>query len=155
MKKIIISVLLIALTVVFFGCSKGNGDLGKQTTVDKDNGYTLVQEVKTFKMNDDEKAMKQLDGVQKDGFVTDEANKTGDVASKTDAIDLAKKEVSLSYNSIRVNFDRTRGIWKIVFSNDEEIKGDDGQKHVESNVVETVYVDEEGYTIAIYKGEVK
>ena len=155
MKKYISLLLIVVIALSLFGCGKNDGDLGKQTTVDKENGYTLVQEVKTFKMNDDEKLMKKLDGVQKEGFKTGEANKTGEIGSKADVIELAKKEITVKYNSIRVAFDRTRGIWKVTFSNDEEIKNSDGMKHVESDVVQTVYVDEDGYTLAIYKGEIK
>lgn len=155
MKKIISACLFAVIMLSLFGCGKNDGDLGKQTTVDKENGYTLVQEVKTFKMNNDEKAMKKLDGVQKDGFKTGEENQTGGIGTKDDAIKIAKKEIAVKYNSIRVAFDRTRGIWKVTFSNDEEIKNSDGIKHVESDVVQTVYVDENGYTLAIFKGEVK
>ena len=155
MKKIISACLFAVIMLSLFGCGKNDGDLGKQTTVDKENGYTLVQEVKTFKMNTDEKAMKKLDGVQKDGFKTGEENQTGGIRTKDDAIEIAKKEIAVKYNSIRVAFDRTRGIWKVTFSNDEEVKNSDGMKHVESDVVQTVYVDEDGYTLAIYKGEVK
>lgn len=155
MKKIIALALSMFMAAVFFGCGKDDGDLGKQTTVDEQNGYTLVQEVKTFKMNDDERAMKKLDGVQKEGFKISEANKTGDVKVKSDALEIAKGEVDVKYNSVRVAFDRTQGIWKVTFSNDKELTDEEGMKHVESDVLETVYVDEEGYTLMLYKGEVK
>lgn len=155
MKKIIALALSLFMAAAFFGCGKDNGDLGKQTTVDEQNGYTLVQEVKTFKMNDDERTMKKLDGVQKEGFKISEANKTGDVKVKSDALEIAKGEVNVKYNSVRVAFDRTQGIWKVTFSNDKELTDEEGMKHVESDVLETVYVDEEGYTLMLYKGEVK
>jgi len=155
MKKAVALFLSLFMAFSLFGCGKNDGDLGKQTTVDEKNGYTLVQEVKTFKMNDDESAMKKLDGVQKDGFKIGEENKTGEVSTKSDAIEIAKAEADTEYNSIRVAFDRTRGIWKITFSNDKEIVNEEGMKHVESQILETVYVDEDGYTLAIYKGEVK
>ena len=155
MKKIIALALSMFMAAVFFGCGKDDGDLGKQTTVDEQNGYTLVQEVKTFKMNDDERAMKKLDGVQKEGFKISEANKTGDVKVKSDALEIAKGEVDVKYNSVRVAFDRTQGIWKVTFSNDKELTDEEGMKHVESDVLETVYIDEEGYTLMLYKGEVK
>lgn len=155
MKKIIAFSLTVILIVSLSACSKHDGDLGKQTTIDEQNGYTLVQEVVNFKMNDDERAMKKLDGVQKSGFATTEDNPMGAVRNKNDALAVAKKEVSVSYNSIRNYFDRTQGKWKIVFSNDVEKVDENGMKHVESNVVETVYVDEDGYTLIIYMGEVK
>lgn len=155
MKKITAILLSVFMATAFFGCGKDNGDLGKQTTVDEQNGYTLVQEVKTFSMNDDERAMKKLDGVRTDGFKIGEENKTGNIGTKSDAIAIAKGEADVKYNGIRVNYDRTRGVWKIVFSNDEEITDNEGMKHVESDILETVYVDEDGYTLAMYKGEVK
>lgn len=155
MKKF--SAFLIAFAVAFalFGCGKNDGDLGKQTTIDEENGYTLVQEVKMFKMNDDEKIIKTLDGVKKDGFRTGADNKAGEIDVKSDAINIAKTEIDVKYNSIRVSFDRTRGIWKIVFSNDVENVDENGMKSVESDVIETVYVDEDGYTLMTYMGEVK
>ena len=155
MKKITALFLSAFIVFALFGCGRNDGDLGKQTTVDEQNGYTLVQEVKSFSMNDDERAMKKLEGVQTDGFKTGEENKTGNIGTKSDAIAIAKGEADVKYNSIRINYDRTRGVWKIVFSNDEEITNEEGVKHVESDVLETVYVDEDGYTLAIYKGEVK
>ena len=155
MKKIVALSLSAFLTLALFGCGKNNGDLGKQTTVDEQNGYTLVQEVKMFKMNDDEEILKKLDGVRTDGFKIGEANKLGNIGTKSDVIEIARGEADVKYNSILVSFDRTQGIWKVVFSNDNEITDENGMKHVEKDILETVYVDEEGYTLAIYKGEVK
>lgn len=155
MKRIAALSLAVFMAAALFGCGKNDGDLGKQTTVDEKNGYTLVQEVKMFKMNDDEKAMKNLKGVKEEGFKIGEANKTGEIETKADAIEIAKGEADVKYNSIRVAFDRTQGIWKVVFSNDKEVKNEEGTKYVESDILETVYVDEDGYTLAVYKGEVK
>lgn len=155
MKKIAALSLSVFLTLALFGCGKNNGDLGKQTTVDEQNGYTLVQEVKNFSMNDDEEALKKLEGVRTDGFKIGETNKLGDIGTKSDVIEIAKGEADVKYNSILVSFDRTRGVWKVIFSNDEEITDENGMKHVEKDILETVYIDEEGYTFAIYKGEVK
>lgn len=155
MKKIVALSLSVFLVLALFGCGRNNGDLGKQTTVDEQNGYTLVQEVKMFKMNDDEEILKKLDGVRTDGFKIGEANKLGNIGTKSDVIEIAKGEADVKYNSILVSFDRTQGIWKVVFSNDNEITDENGMKHVEKDILETVYVDEEGYTLAVYKGEVK
>ena len=155
MKKTVAFALAALLSLMLFGCGKDDGDLGKQTTIDTENGYTMVEEVKKFKMNDDETLMKKLDGIKKDGFKIGFENKTGDIGTKADAIAIAKGEVEVKYNSIRVNYDRTRGIWKIVFSNDVENKDENGMKSVESDVLETVYVDEDGYTLMTYMGEIK
>lgn len=155
MKKLIALSLSAFLALTLFGCGKNNGDLGKQTTVDEQNGYTLVQEVKNFSMNDDEEALKKLEGVKTDGFKIGEANKLGDIGTKSEVIEIAKGEADVKYNSILVSFDRTQGVWKVVFSNDKEITDENGMKHVEKDILETVYVDEEGYTLSVYKGEVK
>ena len=155
MKKFAAFLLVFAVAFAVYGCGKDDGDLGKQTTIDEANGYTLVEEVKIFKMNDDETLMKKLDGIKEEGFKTVYENRTGKVSSKSDAISIAKKEVEASYNSIRVYFDRTRGIWRVVFSNDIQNVDENGMKSVAMDVVETVYVDEDGYTLMTYMGEIK
>lgn len=154
MKKFTAFLLALILPVILFGC-KDNGDLGKQTTVDTQNNVTIYAGTGMFKMNDDERAMKKLDGVQKDGFKLNMGDEgIAPVKTRSDVLDAAKKEATVKYNSIRVAFDRTRGIWRVVFGNDTE-KEVDGQKQISTTALETVYIDEDGYTLAIYKGEVK
>lgn len=154
MKKVTAILLALIIPVILFGC-KDNGDLGKQTTVDTQNNVTIYAGTGMFKMNDDERAMKKLDGVQKDGF---KLNPDGDgvspINTRSDVLEAAKKEVSVKYNSIRVAFDRTRGVWRVMFGNDTE-KEVDGKTEITSTTLETIYIDEDGYTLAIYKGEVK
>lgn len=152
MKKITAILLMLLIPVMLFGCRK-EGDLGKQTTVDEQNGITVYEGTGMFKMNDDESAMKKLDGVRKDGFKVSE-DSAAEIKTRSDAIEIAKKEASVKYNSIHVAFDRTRGIWRVILGNDAE-KQVDGKTQIESTPAETVYIDEDGYTIAIYEGEVK
>lgn len=143
MKKIITALLLITVCLVFFGCSK-EGDLGKQTTVDKENGYTIVQEVVPFSYNNDEDELEKNKNVKTDGFVTGEKNPAGAIKVKSDALNIAKKEINTDYNKINYNYDRTQGVWKIVFSYDMQ---SDGEINSEQKAV--VYVDEDGYTLAV------
>lgn len=146
MKKIIAVLLAVVVSMTFFACGKKEGDLGKQTTVDKKNGYTLVEEVLTFKYNDDEEEIKKNPNAKTDGFVTNESNAVGKVNTKSAVLDIAKKEVSDKFNKINFAFDRTQGIWRVTFSMDTV----SGEKTTREKVM-TVYVDEDGYTLATIK----
>ena len=146
MKKIIAVLLAVAISMTLFACGKKEGDLGKQTTVDKKNGYTLVEEVLTFKYNDDEEEIKKNPNAKTDGFVTNESNAVGKVNTKSAVLDIAKKEVSDKFNKINFAFDRTQGIWRVTFSMDTV----SGEKTTSEKVM-TVYVDEDGYTLATIK----
>lgn len=146
MKKIIAVLLAVVVSMTFFACGKKEGDLGKQTTVDKKNGYTLVEEVLTFKYNDDEEEIKKNPNAKTDGFVTNESNAVGKVNTKSAVLDIAKKEVGDKFNKINFAFDRTQGIWRVTFSMDTV----SGEKTTSEKVM-TVYVDEDGYTLATIK----
>lgn len=146
MKKTIAVLLAVVISMMFFACGKKEGDLGKQTTVDKKNGYTLVEEVLTFKYNDDEEEIKKNPNAKTDGFVTNESNAVGKVNTKSAVLDIAKKEVSDKFNKINFAFDRTQGIWRVTFSMDTV----SGEKTTSEKVM-TVYVDEDGYTLATIK----
>lgn len=146
MKKTIAVLLAVVISMTFFACGKKEGDLGKQTTVDKKNGYTLVEEVLTFKYNDDEEEIKKNPNAKTDGFVTNESNAVGKVNTKSAVLDIAKKEVSDRFNKINFAFDRTQGIWRVAFSMDTV----SGEKTTSEKVM-TVYVDEDGYTLATIK----
>lgn len=146
MKKTIAVLLAVVISMTFFACGKKEGDLGKQTTVDKKNGYTLVEEVLTFKYNDDEEEIKKNPNAKTDGFVTNESNAVGKVNTKSAVLDIAKKEVSDKFNKINFAFDRTQGIWRVTFSMDTV----SGEKTTSEKVM-TVYVDEDGYTLATIK----
>lgn len=152
MKKFTAVLLMLLIPAMLFGCKK-EGDLGKQTTIDEQSGITVYEGTGMFKMNDDESAMKKLEGVRKDGFKASEDG-AAEIKTRSDAIEIAKKEATVKYNSIHVAFDRTRGVWRVILGNDAE-KQVDGKTQIESTPAETVYIDEDGYTIAIYEGEVK
>lgn len=146
MKKIVAVLLTAVIAITFFACGKKEGDLGKQTTVDKKNGYTLVEEVLTFKYNDDEEEIKKNPNAKTEGFVTNESNAVGKVNTKSAVLDIAKKEVGEKFNKVNFAFDRTQGIWRVTFSMDTVT-----DENTTSKKVMTVYIDEDGYTLATIK----
>lgn len=150
MKKIISCLLLIAVSFTFFACGKQDGDLGKQTTVDAQNGYTITNEVKNFQFKLEEDALEENENLRKDGFKVPKENAKGKIMSKTGAFDIALQEVTVEFNTVTAYFDRTRGIWKVVFSDVTETTAEDGSISRESVTKESVYVDEEGYTLYAY-----
>ena len=137
MKRIVAVLLTAVIAITFFACGKKEGDLGKQTTVDKKNGYTLVEEVLTFKYNDDEEEIKKNPNAKTEGFVTNESNAVGKVNTKSAVLDI---------NKVNFAFDRTQGIWRVTFSMDTVT-----DENTTSEKVMTVYIDEDGYTLATIK----
>lgn len=150
MKKLISVLLLVAVCFTFFACGHKDGDLGNQTTVNEENGYTLVQEVKPFAFSKEEDSLKGMKTLRVDNFKVTPENAAGAIKTKADAIAIAIKEAVSEYNTITVYHDRTRGIWKIVFSDVTESEAEDGSIKRESVTKETVYVDEDGYTLLCF-----
>ena len=151
MKKVVSLLLLVVISITFFACNKDDGDLGKQTTVDKDNGYTLVQEVKPFKFSDEEDELENIKGIRTEGFKVTQENAKGAIKTKADVIEIAQQEASSDYNQIQVFFDRTTGIWKTVFSVTTTTTAEDGTVTRDNVIKETVYIDEDGYTLLAFK----
>lgn len=147
MKQFIAVILMIAVALSLSSCGKKKeGDLGKQTTIDEKNGYTLVEEVLPFKFNKDEKELKKDPNAKMSGFVTNESNAAGKISVKSQAVEIAKKEVTEKFNKVNIAYDRTQGIWRIKFSLDTVT-----EKKTANTPVMTVYVDEDGYTLATTK----
>ncbi len=151
MKKVVSLLLLVVISITFFACNKDDGDLGKQTTVNKDNGYTLVQEVKPFKFSDEEDELENIKGIRTEGFKVTQENAKGAIKTKADVIEIAQQEASSDYNQIQVFFDRTTGIWKTVFSVTTATTAEDGTVTRDNVIKETVYIDEDGYTLLAFK----
>ena len=147
MKKLISALLLVAVCFTFFACGHKDGDLGNQTTVNEENGYTLVQEVRPFDFSDEEDSLKSMKTLRVDNFKVTPENTVGNIKTKSDAIAIAIKEAISEYNTIQAFYDRTRGIWKIVFSDVTETEAEDGSIKRDTVTKETVYVDEDGYTL--------
>lgn len=150
MKRFFALFLTAFLAFALFGCGEQEGDLGKQTTVDAQNGYTLTQEVKTFKFKEEEDALGEIENLRKDGFKVTPENTSGEIKTKADAFEIALQEVTVEFNTITSYFDRTRGIWKVIFTDVTETQSEDGSISRTSVTKETIYVDEDGYTLYAY-----
>lgn len=150
MKKIISVLLLITVCFTFFACGHKDGDLGNQTTVNEENGYTLVQEVVPFDFSKEEDSLKSMKTLRVDNFKVTPENTKGSIQTKADAIEIAIKEAISEYNTINIFYDRSRGIWKIVFSQATETKEEDGSLSRDIDRKETVYIDEDGYTLLCF-----
>ena len=102
MKKLLSILLCVALCTMLFGCGHKDGDLGNQTTVDEQNGYTVIQ------------------------------------------------EVTVDFNTMAAYFDKTRGYWKVIFSDVTETTDAEGKISRTSVDKEVIYIDEDGYTFCAY-----
>ncbi|MBR6531627.1 MAG: hypothetical protein IKT61_03925 [Clostridia bacterium] len=152
MKKLISILLLVVISVTFFACDKKDGDLGKQTTVDAENGYTLVQEVKPFEFSEDEDELQYIEsGMRIKGFNVTPENAKGAIKVKADVVEIARQEATEEYNQIQLFYDRTRGIWKAKLQNVTEYEASDGSFNRTTGTVETIYIDEDGYTLFAVK----
>ncbi len=134
MKKIIALFLVVVISVCFAACDGKN--LGKQTLTDDEHGVVEYNTVNSFDFSDFQKEHEAT--AKTDGFVNVEAK---EFYNKTDAKELAKNELpdGYSYNTIKIFYDRTEGIWKVEFSTvDKETDA------VSSKI--SVCVEDTGYT---------
>ncbi len=93
-----------------------------------------------FSYEEDRKIYKENDpGVKHSGF-----NNSSKVAIETvnDAIEQAKKECTIEYDTVNAYYDNTAYMWKIVFSTADTVGGD-----------QSVYLDGYGVTCLIVYGE--
>ena len=65
-----------------------------------------------------------------------------EINSKDDAVEQAKKECTVKWYTVKVYYDKVASIWKIVFSDEGVLGGD-----------QTVYMNDKGETILIVYGE--
>lgn len=147
MKKILSVLLLIVVCTTFFACGHTDGDLGKRTTKNEENGYTLMQEVRPFDFDDEEEALEGMKGIRLEGFKVTKDNTTGPIKTKSDVVKIAREEATVEYNTISLYFDRTTGVWKAVLSFATETTAKDGTISRETVEKESIFVDEDGYTL--------
>lgn len=115
MKKTAALLLALILTFSFAACSK-EGDLGDQTKKDE-SGVVEYNTVVAFDFRDFEE--KNEKGSIKTGFVNVEESACLDKAT---AKKLAQNELEadFTYNTIKIFYDRTQGMWRVRFSLGEE-----------------------------------
>lgn len=133
MKKAVAFLLVLVFAFSFAGCD--SDDLGLQTVKDEEHGIVEFNTVHSFDFSDFKK--EHADSAKTDGFVNTEPK---EFHNKVDAKELAEKELpeGYKYNTIRMFFDRTEGIWMVVFSTENE----DGTVSAKCSVC----VEDTGYT---------
>ena len=115
MKKLIALLLMMILVVSLTGCNK----------------FSYAEEYRKY--------VKYSDGVKHGGFVNTSDAK---IVTDTDALERAKKECTVKWDSSKVYFDDELKIWKVVFYKKEKLGGD-----------QSIYMNEDGKTILIVNGE--
>ena len=78
-------------------------------------------------------------GIKKTGFNN---NSESSIHNAQDAVDLAKNECCIQYDSIAVAYDRTNGVWQVVFSTEGFVGG-----------CLSVYLNDNGITLMTVAGE--
>lgn len=133
MKKAVAFLLVLVFAVCFAGCN--GDDLGLQTVKDEEHGVVEFNTVNNFDFSDFKKEHK--DNAKTEGFVNVEDK---EFHNKTDAKELALKELpeGYKYNTVRIFYDRTEGIWMVQFSTENE----DGTVSAKCSVC----VEDTGYT---------
>lgn len=126
MKKTIC--LLIVFIFLLCGCSQ---------TKQPDQSNQL--NIGSFSYEDDFASYKDDSGVIQSGFVNQEK---AEVSNASQAIELAKKECTVDYDTIHVDFDASTMIYRVSFSKTNSLGGN-----------EDVYINQEGITQLIVYGE--
>ena len=119
-----ISVLLLFL-LFLCGCSQSN--LEKQINIED---FSYQSDCANYKDNP---------GVKENDFVNIEQSKVNDAEK---AVDLAKKECTVEYDTIGVAFDSKKMIYRVSFYKESQLGGD-----------QNVYIDQNGITLLIVYGE--
>lgn len=136
MKRIV--ALSAALVLILSLCACSKDDVGKQTQVNA--GIVEYNTVTAFDYSDYLKEHET--SAVKDGFAN---TKETTCIDKGTAKKLAINELesSFKYNTVRISYDRTEGIWMVTYSTTDENKN-------ESNTM-SVCIDDKGITKLIVK----
>ena len=125
MQKIL--TILIVFVFLLSGCKSPSGDM---------SGFSYERDKKMYAENA---------GAKSSGFVnTTEMS----INSKADAIDRAKNECTVLWDSTQVDFDSAAKIWRVVFY----LKGTDDESWIVGGG-QSVYLNEKGKTVLIVYGE--
>ena len=123
MKRIVC--LLFSFLFLLCGCSKDNSE--KQINVE------------SFSYKSDCTYYKDDPGVKEFGFVNIEQSEVNDAEK---AVDLAKKECTIKYDTIDVAFDSELKIYRVSFYKENQVGGN-----------QDVYINQKGITQLIISGE--
>lgn len=124
--------LLILLLLMFSGCAQEQED--SQISV---GSFSYAEERAYYMRN--YVRYPDMSGVQLSDFVNVEMT---ELQSPADAVELAKKECTIQYDTIDVDYDQELNVYSILFYTDGWLGG-----------CQTVYIDENGVTLLIVYGE--
>lgn len=125
MKKIICFILVFAFLLLFTACNQTKSNI----------------EVFSFSYSEHAEIYKDDNpGVKHAGFKNINESK---ISNAEDALERAKKECTVTWDSFGVSFDNESNVWMVCFYIDGEILGGD----------QTVYLDSNGKTLLIVYGE--
>lgn len=116
--KRLTAVLLCALMLVSFAACAKKGDLGKQTTTNA-QGVVEYNTVNTFDFSDYKKENK--DKAITEGFANTEKSKCLD-KSTAKQLALNELEQGFEYDTVKISYDRTEGMWRVSYSSSQTQK---------------------------------
>lgn len=124
MKKIICFILVFSFLLLFTGCNQPKSNI----------------EVSTFSYSEHAEIYKDYNpGVKHDGFKNINESK---LSNAEDALERAKKECTIEWDSFGVSFDNESTVWMVSFYTEGMLGGD-----------QVVYLDGNGKTLLIVYGE--
>ena len=134
MKKFTAIIIAVIMIFSFAACSK-KGDLGQQTTTNA-QGVVEYATVENFDFSDFKE--ENADNAVTEGFKN---TKETTCIDKGTAKKLASNELTegFDYNTIKINYDRTEGIWRVSYSS------------TATNKAEHICIDSDGITQLIVK----
>ncbi len=124
MRKLFCFILSLALILLFTGCNQPK-------TNTEVSAFSYSEHAEIYK--DDSP------GVKHSGFVNTNESK---IASAEDALERAKKECTIEWDTSHVSFDKELSVWMVSFYTEGMLGGD-----------QCVYLDSNGITLLIVYGE--
>lgn len=140
--KSIFSLIVILMNLAAPAADMGVNNISLDTSVEEISKGSIIYdyEISTFSYEEDLGIYKENDpGVKYDGF-----NNTSEIEinNSEEAIERAKNECTVEYDTVKVYYDDLSGMWKVLFYNKEMLGGD-----------QSVYLDNSGVTCLIVYGE--
>lgn len=124
MKKIICFILLFVFLLMLTGCNQTKSNI----------------EVSSFSYSEHSKIYKDNNpGIKHDGFKNTNESQ---ISNAVDALERAKKECTIDWDTYHISFDNESNVWMISFYTEGMLGGD-----------QVIYLDDNGKTLLIVYGE--
>ena len=124
MKKIICFILVLSFLLLFTGCNQTKSNI-------EVSSFSYSEHAEIYKDNNP--------GVKHDGFKNTNESK---LSNAEDALERAKKECTIEWDTSHVSFDKELSVWMVSFYTEGMLGGD-----------QCVYLDSNGITLLIVYGE--